>query len=102
MTQNTDPMRITVTILEFALIMYLALMVGLIISLFIEEYSAPKATSEEVHVVDNYINEHCDAVWLRNKFDSTIKDYPPRRSDMGNILLDASLTVLRANTNERV
>jgi hypothetical protein len=96
MAYDADPVKITISAWLFAWVCVFALMMGLLLSVLIEAATASRASSEEIHLVDNYLNNHYDAVGLRNKFDSIVKDYPPRRADVGTILLDANLAVIKA------
>jgi hypothetical protein len=54
------------------------------------------ASSAEIHVVDNYINNHA-LNELKPRFNTLIKNSDPTQEDLGLLMLDAQKAIERRN-----
>lgn len=66
---------------------------GILIVTALEVYLKPRATSEEVHLVYDYLHKNNFPLSDINRFDTIIKKYPPNEDEVALVLLHSEVAV---------
>ena len=70
-------------------VVLMAVIAGNALGLLAANVARQRADSSDVHTVNNFLNSSSASQELKNRFNAVINLWPPSRSSLGVILLDA-------------